>query len=247
MSARTLDPRLVSLTSPASIEAEQFQSLRLKIERLQRDRGVRAIAITSPGARDGKTVSAINLAAALAGTSGARILLIEADLRRPSICRYLGIDDADAPGLTTLVLEPERTLEQTVRPYPGFGFDLLPSGSTSVLVKDILRSPRLEAVLKRARELYDFVILDTPPVGAVSDSAVIAPWLDGLLVVVSANQTSRKQLEAALNTLDGPSVLGIIFNRDNHRLFGYRYRSRYFKTAIAHPPSSSGLTNSAHQ
>src|SRR5438093_9223775 len=99
MSAGRIDKRLVSLTVPASQEAEQYQALRLKLERLQRARETKVIAITSPGARDGKTVTAINLAGAFTSGSNVRVLLIEADLRRPAVAGYLGIGGQNAPGL----------------------------------------------------------------------------------------------------------------------------------------------------
>ena len=114
MYSKKLDERLVCLTAPTSLEAEQYQALRLKLESLQRSRGVRVIAITSPGVKDGKSVTAINLAGALAQGSGARVLLIEADLRRPSVARYLQISDTKAPGLANIVLDPRHTLRDAI-------------------------------------------------------------------------------------------------------------------------------------
>src|SRR5262245_59968047 len=89
-----IDRHLVSVTAPMSMEAEQYQTLRLKIERFQRERDVKVVAVTSPGARDGKSVTAINLAAALARGAQAKVLLIEADVRRPAMSRYLGLNGA---------------------------------------------------------------------------------------------------------------------------------------------------------
>src|SRR5436190_14681462 len=115
MFARSIDRRLVSVTAPASMEAEQYQALRLKLERFQRARDLKVVAITSPGARDGKTVTAINLAGALARGSTARVLLIEADVRRPAVARYLGLKADDDPGLRQLVLDSERPLQDVVQ------------------------------------------------------------------------------------------------------------------------------------
>src|SRR5262249_47584863 len=108
----SIDRRLVTLTAPASMEAEQYQALRLKLEHLQRERNIHVIGVTSPGARDGKTVTAINLAAALSEGSSARVLLIEADLRRPAISRYLALGDVSRPGLAGLVEDPARRVEE---------------------------------------------------------------------------------------------------------------------------------------
>ena len=98
----TLATQLVSLTNPASFAAEQYQNLRLKIERLRQTRDLRVIAITSPGAADGKTVTSINLAGALARGAASRVLLIDADLRRPEVANQLHLGN-DGLGFADLV------------------------------------------------------------------------------------------------------------------------------------------------
>ncbi len=242
-----LDKRLVSLTAPASMEAEQYQALRLKLEHLQRDRNVRVIGVTSPGARDGKTVTAINLAAALAEGSNARVVLIEADLRRPAIAKYLGLGDATKPGLAELVLDPSRQLEDAIEHHDQFGFDTIVAGTSDTPVHQVFRLPRLQTVLAELRQRYDFIIVDTPPVGPVSDCALLARWMDGVVVIVTAHKTPRKQLENALNMLEGAPVLGIVFNRDEKARAGYRrdYRG-YFPRKPRRPTQSTALFN-AHQ
>ena len=224
-SAPAIDQRLVSLTRPESLEADQYQALRLSLQRLKASRDVRMIAMTSPTSGDGKTLTAINLAGALASGSDARVLLIEADLRRPAISDHLGIAGNAAPGLADVVLNPALTLQDAVLPL-GFGFDLITAGSPSA-VHEVFNSPRLEAALRAAREHYDYVALDTPPVVPVSDCRLLAPWVDGLLLVVSAHKTPRKLVEESLNLLDSARVLGIVFNRDDHPLLGYHRRHYY--------------------
>lgn len=247
MASQLVDRHLVSLTAPASMEAEQYQALRLKLEQIQRARDVHVIAITSPGARDGKTMTAINLAGALAQGSEARVLLIEADLRRPSVAEYLGLEGTSTMGLAEVVMEPQRKLQDAIQHHPLLAFDVITAGTTDSPVPEVLRSPRLKALLSEARERYDYVLLDTPPTGPVSDCALLARWLDGLLVVVAAHKTPRKQLEKALNMLDGAPVLGIVFNRDDSPHSGYRssdYRSYFPK---ARRGSSPNLSLNVHQ
>src|SRR5262249_54933030 len=211
----SIDRRLVTLTAPASMEAEQYQALRLKLEHLQRERHIHVIGVTSPGARDGKTVTAINLAAALSEGSNARVLLIEADLRRPAISRYLALGEATRPGLAELVEEPTRKVEEAIARHDQFAFDTMTAGAPRTPVHQIFGMPRMQTLLAELRQRYDFVILDTPPVGPVSDCALLARWMDGLIVIVTAHKTPRKQLENALNMLEGTPVLGIVFNRDD--------------------------------
>src|SRR5262249_17440993 len=183
---KRLDSRLVSLTAPDSAEAEQYQALRLKIEDLQRARDIKVIAIASPGARDGKTLTAVNLAGVLPPGSTARVLLIEADLRRPAVAGYLGDDGGPADGLAELTLDPSRTLGDVVRKHELLRFDVILAGSPAAPVQDVFRSPRLETIIREARQQYDYVIIDTPALGHVSDGALIARWTDGLLLIVAA-------------------------------------------------------------
>jgi Mrp family chromosome partitioning ATPase len=257
MTRTQLDRKLVSLTNPASLEAEQYQHLSLALQRLRTEQDVRMIALASPAGGDGKTLTSINLAATLARGSDARVLLIEADLRRPTLASHLPIDDS-RPGLTDIVLNPNATLPDAVQELP-FGFSVISAGSsyvasgfsrttsrttsrlkpaptheTSPHIHDILKSPRLQALLAEARERHDFVIVDTPPIVPVADARLLAQSLDGLFLVVAVHKTPRKLLEEALNVLDSNRVLGIILNRDDRPFFGYsrRYYQGYFPAAI---------------
>src|SRR3954471_23048510 len=115
MAQTHLDPHLVSLTSPGSFAAEQYQGLRLTIERLRRNRTLQIVAVTSPAAGEGKTLTAINLAGALArGADDARVLLIDADLRRPAVARQLAIDE-QSQGLIEVVDDQATTLDSVTQ------------------------------------------------------------------------------------------------------------------------------------
>jgi capsular exopolysaccharide synthesis family protein len=223
--AATLDTHLVSLTAPASFAAEQYQGLRLTMERLARARDMKVIAISSPAAGDGKTVTAINLAGALARGGDDRVLLIDADLRRPSVARQLALADART-GLADALANSSTAVADVVKSLPQFNLDVIPAGTLRSGISQILRSPRLDAFIQEARQRYAYIVLDTPPLLPVFDSALLAKSVDGVLMVVSANQTPRKLLGEALNMLDPSKVLGIVFNRDERPLFGY-YNSYY--------------------
>ena len=224
-----LDTHLVSLTAPSSFAAEQYQGLRLTVERLALSRDVKVIAISSPAAGDGKTVTAINLAGALARGSDDRVLLIDADLRRPSVARQLGITDAEV-GLADALSDGRTGVADVVKRLDAYNLDVIPAGTPRTGISQILRSPRLDAFLQEARQRYAYIVLDTPPLLPVFDSALLAKSVDGVLMVVSANQTPRKLLGEALNMLDASKVLGIVFNRDARPLFGYynAYYREYF-------------------
>lgn len=224
----TLANKLVSLTNPASFAAEQYQNLRLKIERLRQVRDLRVIAVTSPGASDGKTVTSINLAGALARGAASRVLLVDADLRRPEIANQLNLGE-DTTGFADLVGSGSVPLRDAIRPLDDHNVDVITAGTVAGPIHEVFRSARLPQLLSDVRNQYDYVILDTPPLMPVVDSALLSRVVDGVLIVVAANKTPRKLLEEALNELDAAKVLGIVFNNDDRPMYGYdtAYR-RYF-------------------
>ena len=192
-------------------------------------REVRTIAVTSPGAADGKTVTAINLAGALGHGAQTRVLLIDADLRRPAVAEQLHVGEVPM-GLAELASQPDAGIDQAIRSLDSHNIDVIAAGEPGCEVHEIFRSPRFEELLRQCRERYDYVVIDTPPLVPVVDSSLLARLVDGVLLVVAANRTPRKLLEEGLNQLDASKVLGIVFNSDRRPLYGYydaSYR-RYF-------------------
>ena len=212
---------LVSLLRPTSFEAEQYRTLRYIVEQLHKDANLQVVAVSSPGAGDGKTTTAINLAGALAQAPDARVLLVDADLRQPSVSKYLGIDDSRGLGLVDAILKPGLQLDDIAWCLPPFNLSALPVGQPPAAPYEVLKSPRLAKLLEEARQRYDYVVVDTPPLVPVPDCRVMAKWVDGFLLVVAAHKTPRKLVEEALNVMDPTKTLGLIFNNDDRPLSGY--------------------------
>src|SRR2546428_13531706 len=124
-----IDEHLVSLLAPASYEAEQYRTLADAIELMHKDIGLHVLAVTSPTAGDGKSVTAINLAGTLARAPGARVLLVCADLRKPSIIQYMGMAGTNAVGLVNAILDPAQTLNQTDQHLQQFNLSVLLAGA----------------------------------------------------------------------------------------------------------------------
>jgi capsular exopolysaccharide synthesis family protein len=219
------EQHLVSLVAPTSFEAEQYRILRHAVEQWHRDGGLRVLAVTSPSGNDGKTTTSINLAGALAQARDARVLLLEADLRRPSVLRQLGLG-AGGPGLVEAVLDSGLRLDDVVRPCPAYNLDVLPCGHPPLAPYEVLKSPRLTALLDQARKAYDYVVVDTPPVVPCPDYRLLEKAVDGTLLVVAAHRTPRGLVDAALSLLDPARVLGLVFNGDSGR--GSRYQDHYY-------------------
>jgi len=213
-----LEDHLVSLLTPTSAEAEQYRTLCCAVEQAHNDSNLRVVAVTSPGAGEGKTLTAINMAATLAQTPNTGVLLIDADLRQPSIADRLGLDDFQAPGFIEAIHDPSLTLKSVARRLPAFNISVVTAGQSLDSPYEALKSPRVESLIEEARAAYDYIVVDTPPVIPVPDCRVIARWVEGFMIIVAAHQTPRKLLEETLNVFEPSKVLGIVFNRDDLQL-----------------------------
>jgi capsular exopolysaccharide synthesis family protein len=214
-------PELVSLVAPGSMEADQYRGLRHAVERVHRDAGHQVVAITSAGAGDGKTLTTLNLAGALAQSRDARVVVIDADLHRPSVAPYLGIDMAGSPGLVDAIEREAYGLAAVVTRLDGLNLSIVPSGICRGGAYELLSSPRFDSLLAQARRDFDYVLIDTPPLGPLPDSRVIARWVDGFLLVVTAHRTPRRAIADALDLLEPSKVIGFVFNGDDRPLTRY--------------------------
>jgi len=224
-----VEEHLVALLAPTSFETEQYRTLRTLLDAKRADGGPAVIAISSPAVGDGKTTTAINLAAVLAESEGSRVLLIDGDLRNPSVAAKLGLPPSGA-GLTQALRGPGATLDSLITRRQPFNIDVLLAGQSSNAPYELLKSTSFARLLQEARRRYEFVIVDTPPIVALPDCRLICGLVDGFIIVVAAHRTPKKMVEEALNGLQPEKVLGFIFNSDEQPLSGYRYYYPYGET-----------------
>jgi len=217
-----LNPRLVSLVAPASFEAEQYRALRLRLEVQSEGKPLQVIGVTSAAPGEGKTTTAINLAGALAQSRESRVLLVDADLRRPGVAMQLGLADPRGAGLADAILDPGRSLESVILRRLPLNMGILTAGKSPPAPYEALQSSRFDTLFEEARRLFDYIVVDTPPLILVPDCRLIARCVDGLLMVVAAHKTPRKVVEEGLNLLDPTKLLGLVFNGERRsRSSGY--------------------------
>jgi protein-tyrosine kinase len=207
-----LDDHLVSLLEPTSLAAEQYRAVRLAIETFRHERGTRTVAITSPGRGDGRSITAINVAGALAQATDARVVLVEADLRHPGVARALGLPAAR--GLSSYLLDPAMSVDAVITRPAGVAFATVMAGAASSMPYELLKSPRLAGLLAALRERFDYVVLDTPPALPYPDVGILRDLVDGFVLVVRANRTPRETLRDCMNVIGHQRGLGLIFNDD---------------------------------
>ena len=225
--------QLVSLVAPASVEADQYRGLRHTVERLHKDAGLQLLAVTSPGPGDGKTVTTLNLAGALAQAPDVRVLVMDGDLHRPSVGEYLGVDRPHSPGLVDAISDEHGDWTRAIRAVGNHNLSVLLAGECEAGAYELLNSPRFEALLREARRSFDYILVDTPPLVPLPDGRVVAQLVDGVIIVVAAHRTPRRALAEAISVLDPAKVIGTVFNGDDRPLspysgyyghYGYRNR-----------------------
>lgn len=236
---------LIVQESPQAVRAESFRRLRTNLQFLELGPAARTYVMTSSLPGEGKTTTSINLAITLAD-AGQRVVLVDADLRRPSVARYMGIEGT--VGLTTILIGKVR-VEDAVQPWGNGNLFVIASGQVPPNPSELLGAAPMAELLERLRGEYDAVVIDTPPLLPVTDAAVLAKAVGGAIVVVGAGTVDRDELETALSALGtaGVRVLGVVVNRVPVRgpgagAYDYGY---YAYTAEEAPPPATRASRSA--
>jgi capsular exopolysaccharide synthesis family protein len=217
-----LQPVLVAAHQPFSPVAELYRSLRTKIGHAENGTPLRVIQITSPGKNDGKTVTAVNLALTMAQEFQRRVLMVDADLRRPTAHALCGV--SPEPGLVD-VLTGTATLEEALIELPDHHLTILPAGRPYGRPTEMLASGPMRRLIDTLRMQFDRIVIDSAP-AHLSDAAVIEPLADTVLIVVRAGLTTKPAIERAIGALGSSKLLGLVLNDS-----GLAERSPYGATA----------------
>lgn len=223
-----VDPDRYVLEYPHSTAAECVRTVRTNLLFMAPGRPLRKLLVTSAGPREGKTSTSVNVAASMA-TSGTKVLLIDSDLRRPRIHRVF--DLTNDRGLSNLVLEPEKPLDQVVQASTVENLDILCSGPIPPNPAELLHSPSFVRIMERFLERYDRVIPDSPPVCVVTDALILGTQCDGAILVVRAGDTSREMVKKARRLMADVkiNILGALLNNVDlsRRAYGQYYHQYY--------------------
>jgi len=226
ISPARVEPHLVAISQPRSAYCELFRSLRTRILQAGERSQMRSLVVTSAGIAEGKTLTALNLGWLLAQTEGVRALVIDSDLRRPCATDYFGIDARE--GLSEVLGDRVRLEDAIVRLDPA-GLHLLPGGKPRDDVAELLSGPTYERVLAQARRMFDYIIIDAPPLGIFTDANVLMSRADGAMLVVRAGKTRYSLLDKLLDQIPREKVLGVVLNRaeEQPEATSYYYQYRY--------------------
>ena len=215
--ARTL--RMINDNAPFAY-VEAFNSLRTNLDYLATTNKYKTILVTSSGPWDGKSTVLINLAAAMAN-SGKRVILVDADFRKASLSTYLKISRS-APGITSVVAQ-DKPLQNVIVHKPELKFDVLTVGALPPNPAELVGSTAMMNILQLLSALYDFVLVDSPPVSVVTDAAILSRLVDGVVLVARADETTKQALNVSKKNLEdvNANILGVVLNDFNPRAHAY--------------------------
>ena len=216
---------LTVFKEPTSAAAEACRSIRTNLMFLSAEKDVHVLVVTSPGPQDGKTTAAISLAITMA-QGGARVLLVDTDMRKPRIHRSFGLKSDR--GLSTVMMGDAK-LADVVFHSEVPNLDVLPCGPTPPNPAELIHTDRFREILEQCKRDYSRVVLDSPPAGFVTDPAILGNLADGVVLVVRAGHTTREAVSFARRQINDARarILGVIINRTDRRAGGYGYYSYY--------------------
>ncbi|MEZ5343947.1 MAG: CpsD/CapB family tyrosine-protein kinase [Pyrinomonadaceae bacterium] len=227
--AERVEPRLVAITQPHSTYCEEYRSLRTHVLHRSQRQKLQSIVVASVNPSEGKSVTALNLSWMLAQTDGVKALIIDSDLRMPSLTDYLGIETDK--GLSD-ILSGKGTLADSVVKLEPAGLHLLPGGEARHDVAELISGPKFKEILREAREMFDYVIIDAPPLGIFTDATVLINHADGAILVVRAGRTKYAAVDRVLESLPRDRMMGVVLNQSDEVLSESSYGYGYYKKGL---------------
>jgi len=215
--------RMVFLTDPDGLAAEKFRFLGVRMRQLQQNRSIKRVLITSTIAEEGKSLVSANLAGVLARRKKQRVLLIEGDLRRPVLARQLGL--GKLRGLSEWLSSESQTLDHIYQ-LEEAGFFFMSAGDPPANPLELMQSGRLSRLMDQVTTLFDWIIVDSPPLLPLADTTVWARLTEGALLVVREGTTEKEPLQRGLEILKKADLLGVVLNgssNGNHHNYYQRY------------------------
>jgi len=221
---------IITVSEPDSVTAEQYRLLALKVQQQCEAANLKVVLVTSSAGAEGKSLTAINMATVLAGTVQGKVLLIDADMRKPRINEYCGVSVPAGKGFHDLLRNADDTLDKYVQKVKGDIY-IIPGAVPSSNPVAALSSPKTRVVLDRLRQNFAMIIIDAPPTLPIADSHILSGLSDKVLFVVRARHTPRELFQHAVESFDVGNVLGAVLNDVDYHRSRYAYAYEYYKKA----------------
>ena len=218
---------IISYNDPKSVISEQYRAIRTNIEYSNVDQNTKTILVTSSDKNEGKTTTVSNLAVSFANLNK-KVLLIDCDLRNASIHKMFRLNNIY--GLTD-ILAKDKTVDKCIQKTELENLYVLTAGAIPPNPAAILSSDKMKNLIEDLKNIYDYIFIDTPPIGLVTDAGVLSSFTDGVVLVVKSESVEKKYLEETKKKLDAVDarILGAILNSYKSEQKDYNYYSYYGK------------------
>ena len=218
---------IISYNDPKSVISEQYREIRTNIEYSNVDQNTKTILVTSSDKNEGKTTTVSNLAVSFANLNK-KVLIIDCDLRNPSIHKMFRLNNIY--GLTD-ILAKDRAVDKCIQETELKNLYVLTAGAIPPNPAEILSSEKMKNLIEDLKNIYDYIFIDTPPIGLVTDAGVLSSFIDGVVLVVKSESIEKKYLEETKKKLDAVDarILGAILNSYKSEQKDYNYYSYYGK------------------
>ena len=222
-------PKTITIDNPRSPISEAFRTLRTNISFAGVDKPVKKILITGANPSCGKTTIVANLGVTLAQT-GSSVLLVDADLRKPTLNRFFNL--SNGMGLTSLIIKRSEGEQKAIQQTKIENLFVLPSGPVPPYPAELLSSQKMKNLINKFSEHFEYLVIDSPPVIAVTDAAILSRMVDGTLLVLDHGRVTRDEATMAVEQLKkvNARVIGTVFNKVPFKQGYYDYYRLYYRT-----------------
>lgn len=232
--------QLYTYNNPKSHIAEAYRILRTNIEFSNIDKNIKTILVTSAQQNEGKSTSISNLASTFASLENKKVLIIDCDLRNPSVHKMFNVSNIS--GLTD-VLTGQKDIDKCIEKTKVKNLDILKAGKIPPNPSEILQSKKMRNFMEVIKEYYDYIFIDSPPVGIVADASILAQYSDGTILLVAANEADIEAVKVAKERLEGvnANILGAILNKFEVDSSSYGYYNYYYGSTSEKKKQKRGL------
>ncbi|CEJ74670.1 CPSC/CAPB subfamily ATPase [[Clostridium] sordellii] len=220
--------RLITRRDPKSPISEAYRTIRTNIEFSNLDKEIKTIVVTSSQQNEGKSTVIANLAVSFAGMEDKKVLVVEGDLRNPTVHRMFNVSNTH--GITE-ILTGQRSFQECVYRTEVQGLDVITCGKIPPNPSEMLASKKMKAFIESLKDYYDYIFIDAPPIGIITDAGIVSTYTDGTMLVVGSKEVDIDMVKIAKSRLEkvNANILGLVLNKFEESNGSYGYYNYYYE------------------
>ncbi|MFQ9309626.1 MAG: CpsD/CapB family tyrosine-protein kinase [Paraclostridium sordellii] len=220
--------RLITRRDPKSPISEAYRTIRTNIEFSNLDKEIKTIVVTSSQQNEGKSTVIANLAVSFAGMEDKKVLVVEGDLRNPTVHRMFNVSNSH--GITE-ILTGQKSFQECVYRSEVRGLDVITCGKIPPNPSEMLASKKMKAFIESLKDYYDYIFIDAPPIGIITDAGIVSTYTDGTMLIVASKEVDIEMVKIAKSRLEkvNANILGIVLNKFEESNSSYGYYNYYYE------------------